>query len=191
MWLQKILYNITKLDGWTYKIEIPPHIHHAVVIGAPHTSNWDFIPAMGIIHYMNKNARIMVKASLLKFPLNIFLRQIGAIGVDREKLQEVGGAKTTDQVTELFKNSKELFLMISPEGTRKPNDKWKTGFYYIAKKANIPIVVVYADYELKEVGVADIIYPDDFETDMKRINDLYSKYAGKNPENFKLDKRFS
>ncbi len=81
-------------------------------------------------------------------------------------------------MAELFKNNKDLILMGAPEGTRSPNGKWKTGFYYTALKAQVPIVVAYVDSRKKELGLGMVIQPTDYETDMKTICDFYKKAAG-------------
>ncbi len=98
--------------------------------------------------------------------------------------------KLCKMTTTLFEEIPDLVLMISPEGTRKPNENWKTGFYYIAQKAGVPIVVGYPDYKKKEAGLGLVIYPTNFDDDMKKINEFYSKCTGAKPENFLLDKRF-
>lgn len=180
-----------RLNGWEFKIEIPTELKSFVAIGAPHTSNWDFFPAMAMISVLNRNARFILKDSWLKFPLGILLESMGALGIDRESIQKDSQSNTTDMISDLFKTYPELVLLISPEGTRKPNDTWKTGFYYIAKKANVPIVLGYADYEKKIVGVGKVIYPSDYEKDMKTITDFYRTINACKPANFKLDKRFS
>lgn len=187
---KQICHHLTLLNGWTYEGELPNDLKSFVIVGAPHTSNWDFFPAMGMMFRLKRNTRFIMKKSWLKFPLNILLENMGALGIDRELIQKDGNNNTTDTLSDLFKTYPELVLMISPEGTRKANENWKTGFYYIAKKAEVPIVLVYADYIKKKVGLGPIIYPSDYETDMKAINDFYRNKIGKNPSFFKLDKRF-
>lgn len=188
--LKKICHQLTILNGWRFEGTIPNDLRSFVVVGAPHTSNWDFFPAMAMMHSLQRNGKFIMKKSWLRFPMNLLLENMGAVGIDRESIQKDGNSNTTDLISELFKQHKDLMLMISPEGTRKPNDNWKTGFYYIAKKANVPIVLGYADYEKKVVGIGCIIYPSDYEADMKTINDFYRDKIGKNPSLFKLDKRF-
>jgi hypothetical protein len=91
----------------------------------------------------------------------------------------------------LFKERSEFVLMISPEGTRSPNKHWKTGFYYIAQKAQVPIVLGYANYKTKEAGLGLVLYPQDFEKDMATIMDFYRTMGGKVQSNFLLDERFA
>jgi lauroyl/myristoyl acyltransferase len=93
-------------------------------------------------------------------------------------------------MAKMFEDNKEFVLMIAPEGTRSPNSNWKTGFYYIAQKANVPIVLGYADFNKKEVGLGLVIHPSDFEKDMQAIMDFYKDKQGKNKKNFRLDSKF-
>ncbi|HXH30701.1 MAG TPA: 1-acyl-sn-glycerol-3-phosphate acyltransferase [Bacteriovoracaceae bacterium] len=179
-----------KLTGWKFKSEIPDDLRSFIFLGAPHTSNYDFIPSMAIVHLGQRNAKFVIKNDWMKFPLNLFMKPAGAIGIDREKLKSGGKGSTTDTMAQLFRQYPELVLMIAPEGTRKPNPNWKTGFYYIAQKANIPIVLGYADYRRKEAGFGPAIYPTDFDKDMRTIMEFYQTITAKVPENFKLDPKF-
>jgi 1-acyl-sn-glycerol-3-phosphate acyltransferase len=181
---------IFKTTGWTFVNKVPEDLRSFVMIGAPHTSNYDFIPAMSVAYLMKRNARYVIKSEWLKFPMNLILGPTGAIGVDRKSIQQSKTTSTTDVMASLFSRHQELVLMISPEGTRGANENWKTGFYYIAQKARVPIVLGYCDYEHKEAGLGMIIYPEDFETDMRKISDFYRGIKGARPENFKLDRRF-
>jgi len=177
--------------GWTYRIDLLKDLKSYVIVAAPHTSNWDFFPAMGLIYKLqSKKAkpRFIIKKSWLFFPMNLILLPMGAFGVERNK---ANGINQTDMLANIFKEHQDFIMMISPEGTRSPNDQWKTGFYTVALKAQVPIALAYADYEKKEVGIAKIINPNVFEEDMKIISDVYSSITAKRPQNFKLDKRFS
>lgn len=178
-----------RLSGWKFESHLPDDLRSFIFIGAPHTSNYDFVPAMSLAYFMHRNAKFVIKDDWMKFPLNLILGPTGAIGLDRKKLKG-GAASTTDAMAELFKQFPELVLMIAPEGTRSPNENWKTGFYYIAQKANVPIVLGYADYEKKTAGTGPIIYPTNFEEDMKKIMQFYSDVKGCKPEAFKLDPRY-
>lgn len=159
------------------------------MIGAPHTSNYDFIPAMAVSLKMKRHPRFVIKKEWLRFPFNLFFGPIGAIGVDRNVLKSKS-VNTTDAMAELFKVETDFVLMISPEGTRGPVKNWKTGFYYIAQKAGVPIVLGYADYKKKEAGLGMVIYPENFEEDMHKIMEFYNGMTGQVPGNFILDERF-
>jgi 1-acyl-sn-glycerol-3-phosphate acyltransferase len=188
--INEICYLIFKISGWTFKSKLPDDLRSFVFIGAPHTSNFDFIPAMAINKLLKRNTRFVIKNDWLKFPFNLILRPAGAIGIDREKLKDKGSASTTDHIADLFHHFPELVLMISPEGTRSPNPTWKTGFYFIAQKAHVPIVLGYAYFKKKEAGIGEIIYPTNFEEDMTKIMNFYKGIQGKRPECFKLDQRY-
>ena len=182
---------IFKLTGWKFKNDVPDSLRSFVFIGAPHTSNFDFIPAMSVAYLMKRNARFVIKKEWMKFPLGFFFKSIGAIGVVRNISKESKTISYTDIMAQLFKDHSEFVLMIAPEGTRSPNKHWKTGFYYIAQKANVPIVLGYADYKTKEAGLGMVIYPEDFDKDMMKITDFYRRMEGKRNENFLLDERYS
>ena len=180
---------IFKITGWKFVNNVPEEIRSFVMIGAPHTSNYDFIPAMAVSKLCKRNARFVIKSDWLKFPMNIIMVPAGAVGIDRDKIKEKNQS-TTDAMAHLFEEIPDLVLMISPEGTRKPNDNWKTGFYYIAQKAGVPLVLGYDDHAKKEAGLGLVIHLTDFETDMKKISDFYRTVSAAVPENFLLDKRF-
>jgi 1-acyl-sn-glycerol-3-phosphate acyltransferase len=181
---------IFRVLGWKFINKIPADLRSFVFVGAPHTSNADIIPTMAMAYFMKRNTKFVIKNQWLKAPLGIFLRSVGAIGVDKNLIQKSGSKNTTELMACLFKEHKDLVLMISPEGTRSPNSNWKSGFYYIAQKANVPIVLGYADYEKKEAGLGEVIYLSNFEEDMQKITSFYRNIKGKNPQNFKLDSKF-
>lgn len=180
------LFNLT---GWKFESNLPKDLRSFIFLGAPHTSNYDFVPAMSVAYFLRRNAKFVIKDDWMKFPMNLILGPAGAIGLDRKRLKE-GAASNTDAMAELFKKYPELVLMIAPEATRSPNESWKTGFYYIAQKANVPIVCGFADFERKVAGTGPVIYPKNFEEDMKTIMKFYENVKGCKPENFKIDSRY-
>ena len=187
--IKALCAGLLKVSGWKFVGELPDELRSFIFIGAPHTSNHDFAPAMAVAYHLKRNAKFVIKSEWLKFPMGIFLKPAGAIGLDRQKLK-IGNASNTDLMANLFHEYRELVLMISPEGTRSPNDHWKTGFYYIAQKAKVPIVLGFADYEKKLMGTGLVIYPEDFESDMKKIMAFFKDIKGRCPEKFKLDSRY-
>jgi len=188
--IRQICTIIFKISGWRFNNQIPDELRSFVFLGAPHTSNFDFIPAMAVSKLMNRQAHFVIKHTWMKFPMNLFFKPIGGVSVDRRLLADGKSANNTDLMASLFNGKSEFVLMIAPEGTRSPMKKWKTGFYYIAQKANVPIVCGYADYEKKEAGMELIIYPKDFDQDMLAITNYYRGVKGKVPEKFVLDERF-
>jgi len=167
--------------GWTIQAELPD-IKKYVAIAAPHTSNWDFplgiiaAKAMGLkVHWLGKH-------TLFRWPFGWFFRAIGGTPVNREHGQDY-----IRQMTELFEHSEYFVLALAPEGTRSKLDHWKTGFHYIARAANVPILLAYMDFGRKQVGVGELFYPgDDIEADFVRIRQFYERKTGKNPENTSL-----
>jgi 1-acyl-sn-glycerol-3-phosphate acyltransferase len=188
--VKQICTGIFKLTGWKYRENIPKELKSFVFIGAPHTSNYDFIPAMAVSYLMKRNAHFVIKKEWLKFPLGIFFKLIGGIGVERNALKKSKSSSSTDDMAKLFFDHEGFVLMIAPEGTRSPNANWKTGFYYIALKAKVPLVLGYANYKNKEAGLGLVLYPTDFEKDMVTITEFYKEMEGLVQENFLLDQRF-
>lgn len=188
--MRTICTAIFKASGWTFKSDLPENLRSFLFLGAPHTSNYDFVPAMAVATLLKRNTKFIIKDDWVKFPMGLVMKPAGAIGLDRRKLALEGTGSNTDLMANLFKQYPELVLMIAAEGTRKATDTWKTGFYYIAQKASIPIVLGYADFKKKIAGTGPIIYPTNFEKDMRQIMDFYRNIQGKIPENFKLDARY-
>jgi 1-acyl-sn-glycerol-3-phosphate acyltransferase len=181
------------LGRWKIKSRLPSEIKQCVIVVAPHTSNWDFVYGMGAQQTMKLKPRFAIKKEWLKFPYKKLMISLGALPIDRSKQSTVKEVKSTvEAVADLFHTHKELHLIITPEGTRSRVTKWKTGFYYIALKAKVPIALGFLDYEKRECGVAKVIYPSgDFKRDMKEIMDFYKNIKGKNPETFALDEELS
>jgi 1-acyl-sn-glycerol-3-phosphate acyltransferase len=181
---------VARWQGWTFDTKsLPPDLKSFIVLGAPHTSNFDIIPSMALAHHLGRNCKFLIKEEWTRFPLNLIMGPSGAIGLNREKLKG-GPQSTTEQMAALFSTYKDLVLMIAPEGTRSPNSKWKTGFYYTAQKANVPLVLGYGDFKTKIAGTGPVIYPTNLEIDMKKIMDFYQTITPRVPENFLLDERY-
>jgi len=180
-------YLFLKRKGWRFESKLPDDLKSFVLIGAPHTSNYDFLPAMSLLYQVKRQTRFVIKDFWMKFPFSVLMKPIGGIGINREKISSSGSQSTTDLIADLFTQEKELVILISPEGTRKRTSKWKTGFYFIAQKANVPLVLAFADYKTRTIGVGEIIYPSDFNQDMEKIMKFYEKVTGKNPQHFSIN----
>lgn len=179
-----IVTQIFKWLGWKIVGDVPAEIHKAVLVIAPHTSNWDFFYGMSTIYIKRIPAKFAIKKEAMFFPLGPILKWIGAIPINRS-LQATSGKKLNQvaMMTELLEKRQKLLLIIAPEGTRKYVTKWKTGFYHIATKAEVPIVLGYLDYANKEAGIGPILYPTgDIEKDMEQIQDFYKTKTAKYPE---------
>ncbi len=189
--IRQLCFKAMKLTGWKFVNNVPDSLRSFILLGAPHTSNYDFFPAMALSWLMKRNAKFVIKNDWMKFPFNLFMGPLGAHGIEREKANRVEKISNTETMANFFKEFSELVLMITPEGTRKATRKWKTGFFYVAQKAQVPIVLGFADYEKKIAGLGPIIYPSNFEKDMAAILKFYSTIKGKNPSKFLLDERYS
>ncbi len=179
-----------RLRGWRYENRLLETPRACVMVGAPHTSNWDFVPAMVVARRV-KHAKFVIKHEWLRFPLGLVMRPIGAIGVDREKIKQGEQRSSTDLMAQLFQQHADLMLMIAPEGTRKANSAWKSGFWHIAQKAGVPIVLAFADYQKKVAGLGLVLVPGDFEEDMRTIMAFYAQIRAHAPEKFALDARYT
>ncbi len=176
-----------KLKGWKVTHYLPKDIKKCVIIAAPHTSNWDFIYAMGALKDMNINTRFTIKKEWFKFPFKGLMSKLGALPIDRGINPDGSRKGTVDAMIDLFNERKELLLLITPEGTRSAVNKWKTGFYHVALNAKVPIALGFIDYTKKECGIDKIIFPTgNFNADMKLIMDFYKDIQGKIPQNFAL-----
>ncbi len=177
-------YILTSVLGWKINGEFPD-IKKSVVIFAPHTSYWDAL--FGKLYLMNTgiNYKFLSKKEFFKFPLKYFFKAFGSIPVYKSN-------RYINQIVKLFENSKELHIVLSPEGRLAKTTCWKRGFYYMAERANVPIVVGYIDYKNKEVGIKGVIRDiNGMKQTMKQINNMYRDVNAKHPENFILDKRYS
>lgn len=183
--MQKICAGILKLFGWKLNGEIPP-IDKFVICLAPHTSNLDFI--IGKLFYSSLGLKVsfLIKREWLRPPFGTFMRRRGAIGIDRNRRSNM-----TVTLAELFRQKTHLHLAITPEGTRKRNPEWKRGFYYIAKNAGVPILIVGMDYKKREIMVLDLFYPtDNEEADMHAIKSNYVGINALHPKKFSLGDGF-
>jgi 1-acyl-sn-glycerol-3-phosphate acyltransferase len=143
-----MLYYIAKflywISGWKLDNRMAKEVRKCVMIAAPHTSNWDLFYARIAFILLDIPVRFTVKKEWLRFPFNLFMKPLGAIGIDRSpKIPGQPRKSMVEAMTELFKNKDELVVMVTPEGTRKKTTKWKTGFYYVALNANVPISLGY------------------------------------------------
>lgn len=153
-------------------------IKKCVVIGAPHTSNWDFVYALPALKIMGiHNLKYLIKNDYFQFPIKYFFQATGGIPVDRSKKNEL-----TRRLKELLKDNNELYLLFPPEGTRKKVERWKTGFYYTAIDAGLPIVLGFMDYKKRELGFGAVVHPSgNFEEDMRVIEEFYLNKTAKHP----------
>ncbi len=174
-----------------FKVITPENllIKKCVVVAAPHTSNWDGVIGFAYYDIVGIKIRFAIKKSFMDFPLGLIFKPMGGIAINRNANEKGGEKKSmTEAMIDLFNESDELNLLVTPEGTRKKVTKWKTGFYYVALGAKVPIALGYMDFEKKEAGIGKVIYPSgDIKKDMKEIMDFYRNIKGRHPEKFSLD----
>ncbi len=168
-----------KVFGWKTKGEFPPALKKYIIAVAPHTSNWDFLLGVAARSILKiQKAKFLGKSPLFKPPFGWFFRMLGGYPVDRSKRHDM-----VEQVASLFNSHEDFVLAIAPEGTRKKVEKLKTGFYYIAQKANVPIIPVGFDYKKKEIVIAKPIHlTESIDNDMALLLGFYRTITGKNPE---------
>ena len=179
--MRKLSIFFLKLFGWNYELssKLPDK---SVICVAPHTSNWDYVIGMLFYKTIGGKPHVLMKKEMFFFPLGSIFKALGALPVDRKKRTSI-----SDQMVEQFNSRSRFHLAISPEGTRKKNAEWKTGFYYIALKAGVPITIAFIDYSKKEVGFKDIFYPTgDVDSDIEKIKNYYKDVQAKYPENFAI-----
>lgn len=170
-----------KLSGWTLEGKLPPGTSKSVLIAAPHTSNWDLPYTLMVAFALRLNIYWMGKQSIFRFPFGGMMKWLGGIPVNREQSNNLVNASA--QAIQQAQGS--LHLVVPPEGTRSKTRYWKTGFYYIALNAKVPIIMAYMDYASKRSGLGPIFQPTgDIDRDMSAIKAFYAPFKGKNAAQF-------
>ncbi len=174
-WERAFSRGVLRMFGWSMRGTLPD-LPRAVVIAAPHSSNWDGIWVYFAATAMGLDVRILGKPVLFRIPvLNFILRRYGGMPAD-----QFAERNMLEYANALFRDTDNLWLGLAPEGTRKQVLRWKIGFWKIARQAHVPIVLVYLHYPDKVVGVAGTYLPtDDMRGDIERIRALYAPWQGK------------
>ncbi|HIB47973.1 MAG TPA: acyltransferase [Flavobacteriaceae bacterium] len=176
MGLSKFIFN--KLLGWSIDGDFDRSIKKSVIIVVPHTSWHDFYIGVFTRRILNIEINFVGKRELFKPPFGWYFKWMGGAALDRTP-----GQNKVEAIAKVFEGKEEFRLSLAPEGTRKKVLAWKTGFYFIALKANVPIIPVAFDYSTKTVVIHDAFYPTgDIETDMPVLRKLYQGVVGKKPE---------
>ncbi len=169
------------LSGWRFDGAMPNEPKFVISV-APHTSNWDFCVGIAAVFALRLRVSFLGKDTLFKGPLGLFMRWLGGIPVDR--------SVSRDRVAEsvhAFKSNGQLVLAVAPEGTRKRVAEWKSGFYYVAHGAGVPIVPVAFDYGSRAVRIgAPIITSGDREADIATLKSFYRGIVARHPDQFQL-----
>jgi 1-acyl-sn-glycerol-3-phosphate acyltransferase len=173
---------ILKIAGFTIVDTTPKGVQNyqkAVMIAAPHTSNWDYVYTMATLYALEIPIKYLGKASLFKFPLGILIKNLGGIPVRRDQKNNL----VSDMAKMIIESEEQMILIIPAEGTRSYSKEWKSGFYHIANTAKIPIILGFLDFGKKKVGFIDEFIPTgDYETDLKNIQKRYIGITPKYPE---------
>ncbi|WP_460218770.1 1-acyl-sn-glycerol-3-phosphate acyltransferase [Psychroserpens sp. MEBiC05023] len=178
-WLARFIYF--KLWGWNITGNTnfsKDTIKKAVIIAVPHTSWYDFLIGILLRKVSNVKTNFVGKKELFTWPFGYYFRAVGGAPLDR-----TSGQNKVEAIAKLFEGKDEFRLTLAPEGTRKKVEHWKTGFYYIAKTANVPIIMFTLDFENKQNHVSEPFYPtDDVDADFKFMKSFYKGVVGKKPE---------
>lgn len=170
-----------RLTGWRVEGALPADASKAVLIAAPHTSNWDLPYTLMVAFALRLNVYWMGKQSIFKPPFRGVMRWLGGIPVNREQSTNLVAAS----VAAIQTADGPLQLIVPPEGTRSKTRYWKTGFYHIAVGAQVPIVMAYMDYHDKRSGLGPVFVPTgNVEADMAAIKGFYAPFKGKNAQQF-------
>jgi 1-acyl-sn-glycerol-3-phosphate acyltransferase len=174
-----ICWGYLRASGWTLKGDWPA-LNKAVLVAAPHTSNWDGINMLAAAGYYRVKLRWMGKKSLTHGPFGGLIKALGCVPIDRTANHDV--VKT---MSEAFAAQSHMILAIPPEGTRSLNAEWKTGFYHIAIAAKVAIIVTVLDYGSKTIRIAEVFHPSgDYAADLAQIRDHYRNATGKHRARF-------
>ncbi len=175
--VHRLLLNLYRGLGWKPAGTLPPE-RKFVIMGASHTSNWDFLVFLGTVHELGRQVRFIGKHSLFKWPMGGFMRALGGVPVDRGSPQDL-----VSQVVAQFDAHDDFALVVAPEGTRSRTTDWKTGFYQIALKAGVPIVCAGPDYPSKRGVIGPVIRPTgNYDEDLQPAFAFFRTLTPRHPE---------
>ncbi|KAA6319691.1 hypothetical protein EZS27_030444 [termite gut metagenome] len=177
--IYRFIYH--QILGWKAVVTVPFY-NKCIVCAAPHTSNRDLFIGKLFYGAIGRETSFMMKKEWFFFPIGLLFKAIGGIPVDRKR-----NLSLVKQMVNHFALSKKFHLAITPEGTRKANPNWRSGFYYIALKASVPIVLVGIDYKSKTITSDEVITPSgNLDADMRKIKLYFKRFIGRHPENFSV-----
>jgi 1-acyl-sn-glycerol-3-phosphate acyltransferase len=169
-----------KIIRWRVIGALPEGQRKYVLIVAPHTSNWDFILFIFAVSVLRLQPSVLIKSTLFVGPLGWFLRYCGAIPVNRTQANSL-----VDYIAGIYAEREEFVLIITPEGTRSANPNWKRGFHHVARKAEVPVLVVYVDSAIRTIGIEGLMEPsDDADADIRKLKQFYDSKSGLKPKNY-------
>jgi 1-acyl-sn-glycerol-3-phosphate acyltransferase len=175
--LQAIAKTILKVGGWEI-VGTHPRVPKAVIVAAPHTSNWDGFWALVYKVAIQLDIHFFAKQSLFWFPLNVLLRALGGVPLDRKR-----AGSAVDQAVEMFRKNEFYYFGLAPEGTRSRADHWKSGFYRIAASADVPVILGFLDYGRRRIGIGPTLeLSGDWHKDLEFCREFYKDIQGRWPE---------
>lgn len=175
-----LMITLMRLSGWRFTGEGFPAHRKFVLIVAPHTSNWDFIVGIRAMYALGLRGTFLGKDTLFRWPLGILMRFLGGFPVDRSRKSDV-----VTQTVELVAAMDKVVIVLSPEGTRKRIDRWRSGFYWIARQAGIPILPVAFDFAAKAIHVYPVFEPTgDQERDIAYLRSLFRAEMAYDPAKY-------
>jgi len=178
MILRSVAKLVLLITGWKLSEKSAPLPNKAVIIGAPHTSNWDFLFFLAFKWRYGLKVRFMGKHTLFRAPLGWFMRAVGGIPINRTSSHNV-----VEQMEQAFNSHKEFLLAVAPSATRSKRDYWKSGFYHIAVQSKVPVHMGWLDYPSKTASFGEPIeLTGDPKVDMEKIRAYYSTIRGLRPE---------
>ena len=178
--LRVISKIILRLIQWRVVGSLPEEQKKYVLIVAPHTSNWDFILFVLTVSVLRLKPSVLIKSTLFVGPLGWFLRYCGAIPVNRTQANSL-----VNYIADIYEEREEFVLIITPEGTRSPNPKWKRGFHHVATTAQVPILIAYVDRATKTIGIEGLMEPsDDVDGDIRQLKTFFDSKSGLKPKNY-------
>ena len=178
--LRVISRVMLKIIRWRVIGALPEGQRKYVLIVAPHTSNWDFILFIFAVSVLRLQPSVLIKSTLFVGPLGWFLRYCGAIPVNRTQANSL-----VDYIAGIYAEREEFVLIITPEGTRSANPNWKRGFHHVARKAEVPVLVVYVDSAIRTIGIEGLMEPsDDADADIRKLKQFYDSKSGLKPKNY-------
>jgi 1-acyl-sn-glycerol-3-phosphate acyltransferase len=180
-WFQRFAHWVIKLLGWRVEGKLPDEPRYVLIVH-PHTSNWDVPYGMFAAHalgLLNQPYGFMVKDTALRWPVvGRLMKWLGGIGIDR-----TSRFNAVEQMVQVFQAHERLMLAITPEGTRRHTKYWKSGFYYIALGAHVPIVPAYIDFGQRRAGLGPVFWPTgDVEADLDFLRAFYADKHGLHPQ---------
>ena len=180
--MRLLSWLVLKLGGWKV-VNVAPATGSYLIIAAPHTSNWDFPLGIAIAFHLRLKVYFIAKHTLFNGFAGPIMRWLGGVPLNR------GASKNfVDASVEIYANSENLIFAIAPEGTRSSVGRWKTGFYHMAKGANVPLALAYFDFSKRIGGIGKMLNTtEDIDADMQAIADFYEPVMGKYPNNFNPD----